>query len=216
MTEQNFEHMRRAMVASQLRTTGVDDPRVLAAMGAVSRECFVPEAKKPVAYAETVIDLGHGRGLNPPMALGLLLSRALPRPGDRTLVIGTGSGYSAAVLAEMTGFVVATEENPALLAHAREALQGTGVSLVEAKLNEGYADGGPYDLIVIDGAVEEVPPAIVEQLAEDGRLVTGLLDSGVTRLAVGRRGGEGFGLASFADAATPVLPGFEREKGFVF
>ena len=88
MTEQNFEQMRRAMIASQLRTTGVNDPAVLAAMGAVPRERFVPSDKAAVAYAETMISLGGGRALNSPMALGRLLDEAAPRDGERALVVG--------------------------------------------------------------------------------------------------------------------------------
>jgi protein-L-isoaspartate(D-aspartate) O-methyltransferase len=216
MTEHNFEHMRRAMVASTLRTTGVNDPRVLAAIGAVPRERFVPAGLVSAAYADMLVPLGNGRELNSPMALGRMLNEAGPQEGERALVIGAASGYAAAVLDRMVGSVVAIEEDPALIGIAQKALSGTRVQLFETRLTRGYPEGGPYDLILIDGAVEFVPQAIVEQLADGGRLVTGLLDQGVTRIAIGRRAGEAFGIAPMADSASTIIPGFVRPKAFSF
>jgi protein-L-isoaspartate(D-aspartate) O-methyltransferase len=216
MTEHNFEHMRRAMVASTLRTTGVNDPRVLAAIGAVQRERFVPPGMVPAAYADINIPLGNGRELNSPMALGRLLNEASPQEGERTLVIGAATGYAAAVLTRMVGSVVAVEEEPALAEAARHALVGFGMTFVEGPLTQGYPDAGPYDLILIDGAVEFVPQALVDQLVDGGRLATALLESGVTRIAIGRRAGEGFGLVPMADSAAAILPGFRKPKTFSF
>ena len=216
MTEHNFEHMRRAMVASQLRTTGVNDPGVVAAMGAVPRERFVPPERCALAYADALVPLGHGRDLNPPMALGRMLSEARLRGDERALVIGAATGYSAAVLARLAGSVVALEEVPELARFAREALAGTGVELVEAPLEQGHAAGAPYDFILIDGAVEHVPDAIVEQLADGGEFALALLDEGVTRLCVGRVVAGAFGTTAFADAAAAVLPGFLKPRGFSF
>lgn len=216
MTEHNFEHMRRAMVASQLRTTGINDPRVVAAMGAVPRERFVPAERIAMAYADALVPLGNGRDLNTPMSLGRLLTEASPGPDDRALVIGAATGYAAAVLAEMVASVVAVEEDPALAAAAREALKGWDVKLVEGPLVKGHKPGAPYDLILIDGAVEFVPDAIVAQLAEDGRLAAAMLDQGVARISIGRRGGTGFGMAAVSDAASAILPGFQKPRGFTF
>lgn len=217
MTEQNFEQMRRAMVASQLRTTGVSDPRVVAAMGSVPRERFVPEYRAALAYAEALVPLGNGRHLNTPMSLGKLLTEAAPRASDKALIVGAATGYAAAVLAEMVASVVAVEEDAALLEIARKALKGSSkVKLVEGPLTEGHKRGAPYDLILIDGAVELIPEAIIAQLDEDGRLAAAVLDRGVARISVGRRGGSGFGMVAVADAASAVLPGFERPRGFTF
>lgn len=216
MNEQNFEHMRRTMVASQLRTTGVNDPRVIAAMGAVERERFVPADRAALAYADALVPLGNGRDLNTPMALGKMLTEAAPKREDRCLVIGAATGYAAAVLARLTASVVAVEEDAALAAAAKRALSGTGVKLVEGSLVKGHKAGAPYDLIVIDGAVEFVPEAIVAQLAEDGRLVASIMDNGVSRIAIGRRGGRGFGLAAVLDAASADLPGFAKPRTFTF
>jgi len=216
MTEHNFEHMRKAMIASQLRTTGTNDPRVLAAMGEVPRESFVPAARAASAYADALVPLRPGRDFNSPMALGRLLTEAAPRPGERVLVVAAGIGYAAAVMARLAGPVTALEEDAELAAEARSALAGSGVALVEGPLASGWPDSAPYDLILIDGAVECVPDALVAQLADGGRLAAGLLENGVTRLAIGRRAGEGFGMAAFADAAAAILPGFEKPRTFKF
>jgi protein-L-isoaspartate(D-aspartate) O-methyltransferase len=216
MSDYDFEQMRRAMVASQLRTTGVADARVLAAAGEVARERFVPPERVAIAYADAVVPLGGGRELSPPMATARLLSEAGPRGHERALVIGAATGYSAALLARLTTSVVAVEEDSRLAAFARDALEGTGVELVEGPLTEGHEEGGPYDLILIDGAVESVPDAIADQLGEGGRLATAILDRGVTRLALGRRAGGGFGLTTFTDAAAAILPGFAEERTFIF
>jgi protein-L-isoaspartate(D-aspartate) O-methyltransferase len=137
MTELSFEPMRRAMVASQLRTTGVNDPRVVAAMGEVERERFVPAERGALAYADAIVPLVNGRALNPPMALGQMLTAAELRGDERALVIGAGSGYAAAVVDRLTGSVTALEEDGTLAAMAREALAGTGVTVVEGPLASG-------------------------------------------------------------------------------
>ncbi len=216
MSEHDFEHMRRAMVASQLRTTGVADAGVLAAMGAVPREHFVPADRLAAAYVDAPVPLAGGRAMNPPMAAARLLGEAGPRRNERGLVVGAAVGYAAAVLDRIVASVVALEEEPRLVAAAREALAGTGVTLVEGPLAEGHGEGAPYDLILIDGAVEAVPEAVVAQLAEDGGLGAAFVDNGVTRLAVGRRAGGGFGTTVFADAAAALLPGFARPRTFSF
>ncbi len=216
MTEHNFEHMRRAMVANTLRTTGVSDRRVLAAMGAVPRERFVPRDRVAMAYADTPVPLGNGRELNSPLALGRMLSEASPQQGERALVIGAATGYAAAVMERLVASVVAVEEDPALIATAEEMLAGTSVKLVQGPLTQGYAAGAPYDLILIDGAVEFIPEAIIGQLVDGGRIATALLDRGVSRIAIGRRAGEGFGIAPLTDRAAAILPGFLKPKMFSF
>jgi protein-L-isoaspartate(D-aspartate) O-methyltransferase len=216
MTEHNFDHMRRAMIANLLRTTGTNDPRVLAAFGDVPRERFVPRDRIALAYADALVPLTPGRHLNNPLALGRLLTEAAPREGEKALVIGAATGYAAAVLSKMVGSVVAVEEDAELASFAREALAGYGVTVVEGPLVEGHRGAAPYDLILIDGAVETVPPALIEQLADGGRLATGTVDNGVTRLSIGRRSGDAFGLVSFSDAAAAMLPGFARPPAFTF
>lgn len=216
MTEHNFEQMRRAMVASQLRTTGVNDPAVLAAMGAVPREKFVPAERIATAYAEALTPIGANRHLNSPMSLGKLLTEAAPQADERALVIGAATGYAAAVLARMVRSVVALEEDAELAAKAKTALAKSGVKLVTGPLVGGYPQGAPYDLILIDGAVEYIPQALIDQLGDGGRIAGGVVERGVQRLAIGRRAGEGFAMAAFADIASAVVPGFTKPRGFSF
>jgi protein-L-isoaspartate(D-aspartate) O-methyltransferase len=217
VTDQAFETMRQAMVASQLRTNAVSDPRVVAAMAVAPRERFVPEDRRALAYVDIAVPLDGDRALSPPMVLGRLLTEARPLAGDRALVVGAGTGYSAMVLSALVASVVALEEDEALVRRARELLAAAaGVTLVEGPLPQGWAAAAPYDLILIDGAVEEVPPALVEQLAPRGRLAAAIIERGVIRLAIGRRAGGDFAMAAFADAAAPVLPGFEPVVGFRF
>jgi len=213
VTEQNYEQMRQAMVASQLRTTAVNDPRVVAAMGKVPRERFVPEGQAALAYLDKSLPLGGGRAMASPMVTGRLLTEARVRSTDRALVIGAGSGYSAAVLAELAASVVALEEDAAL---AGQAPLPANVTRAKGLLAKGWAKAAPYDLILFDGAVEHIPPAIIDQLADGGRIAAPVLDNGVVRLEIGHKAGGGFGMLSFADAEAPVLPGFAVEKGFSF
>ncbi len=216
MTEHNFEQMRRAMVSNSLRTTGVSDPRVLAAMGAVPRERFVPPERVAVAYADNPVVLTRERELNSPLALGRLLTEAAPRQEDRTLVIGAATGYAAAVMERLVASVVAVEEDPELVAIANTRLADTSVELVHAPLAEGHPAGAPYDLILIDGAVEHIPDALIAQLEDGGRLAAALLDEGISRIAIGRRAGEGFGIAPVTDRAAAILPGFSKPRVFTF
>ncbi|TVV73103.1 protein-L-isoaspartate O-methyltransferase family protein [Sphingomonas solaris] len=219
MTDQvpdhNFAAMRSTMVSNQLRTAAVNDARVVDAMRVVPREAFVPPAQAAFAYTDRAVPLGGGRALNLPMSTGRMLTEAAPLPGDRALIVGAASGYTAALLALLVGSVVALEEDAALPAIARAA-PAANVSAVTGPLVEGWAAAAPYDLIVIDGVVEAIPPAIVAQLADNGRLVAGLFDRGVARLVVGRRAGDGFGTIAFADAEAVPLPGFAKPAVFSF
>jgi len=216
VTNLDFNHMRQAMVANQLRTTAVNDARVIAAMGAVPRERFVPQESAALAYIDRAIPLGAGRALNPPMTTGRLLTEAHPKAEDSALVIGGATGYAAALLAELVASVVSLEEDAALLAVARQAPASTRVSIVEGPLAAGWKKKAPYDLILIDGAVEVVPQAIIDQLADGGRLAAAIIDRGVARLSLGKRSGKGFGLVAFADAEAVPLPGFTQPKSFSF
>ena len=213
----NFDAMRHAMVVSQLRTTAVNDQRVVAAMARVPREVFTPEALRAVAYRDGTLDLGHGRAINLPMATGRLLTEAYLEAGDRVLLIGAATGYTAALLVDIVANVVAVEEQAEFAAAARTALSGEGkIEVVEAPLNAGHPAGAPYDVLIVDGAVEDLPAALVEQVKVGGRIVTGLVENGVTRLASGRRTEGGHGVRAFADAECAILPGFARPRAFQF
>lgn len=208
---------RHAMVASQLRTAGVSDPRVVAAMASVPREAFLPTDAAAIAYRDTAIPLGHARAANTPLATGRLLTAAELDGDDRVLLVGAAGGYTAALLAGIVARVTALESDAALLAIARRALAGTGnVEVVEGPLPEGWPANAPYDVLVVDGSVEELPTTLVEQVRVGGRVVTGLVEQGILRLAAGRRTPGGFGLQSFADIDCVRLPGFARPQGFRF
>ena len=208
----DYAAARQAMVDSQLRPQGVNDPAVIAAMSAVPREKFVPEEQRLLAYVDRAVPLGEGRSLPQPAVLGLLLTALATLRGERGLVIGAGTGYSAAVLKEMGLDVTAVESSPALAAIARK----NGATIIEGPLNEGSKKVAPYDFILVDGAIEHIPDALIDQLADGGRMGGAILEQNITRLFIGRRAGGGFGFHPISDASTPVLPGFARPKAFTF
>jgi protein-L-isoaspartate(D-aspartate) O-methyltransferase len=208
----DFVAAREAMVESQLRPQGVADPAVLRAMGSIERERFLPKHTRPLAYVDRGVAIGEGRFLAAPGVLGQLLTQMMLEPGQRALVVGAGSGYSAAVLSAIGLDVVALESSPELAKAARS----NKIKVVEGPLEAGWAKNAPYDQILIDGAVEYIPDAIVDQLADGGRLGTALVDRGVARLIVGRKAGGAFGYLSVGDSGVPVLPGFSRPRAFTF
>lgn len=207
---------REAMVASQLRPAGVNMPPLLAAILDVPRERFVPPERAGVAYMDRPVELGGGREINSPDVTSLMLNALVPQPGERALVVGAATGWSAAVLARMGCQVVALEQDRGLVARAREALVGIAVELASGPLAEGHSAGAPYDLILIDGAVAFLPDALAQQLAPGGRLAAVLAEEGATRLVLGRRTGEAFGVQAFADGTASFLPGFARPRAFQF
>ena len=208
----DFAAARQAMIESQLRPQGVTDPAVLEAMGTVPREDFLPPHTRPLAYVDRAVSMGQGRFLPAPAVLGELLTQMMARPGHKALVVGAGTGYSAAVLKAMGLEVTALESSAELAAAGRQL----GVDVVEGRLEAGYKKAAPYDQILIDGAVECIPDSIVAQLADGGRLGTALVDRGITRLVVGRKAGNAFGYLSLSDAGVPALPGFTRPPAFTF
>lgn len=208
----DFAAARAAMVESQLRPQGVTDPAVLGAMGTVPREAFLPPETKPLAYVDRAVLMGEGRFLPAPGVLGALLDQMMPVQGQRALVVGAGTGYSAAVLDALGLQVTAVESSAGLAARARD----NGLEVVEGPLEAGCSKAAPYDQILIDGAVEHIPDAIIEQLANGGLLGTALIDRGISRLVVGRKAGGAFGYLSLTDAGVPALPGFARPRTFTF
>ena len=209
----DYAAARQAMVDSQLRPQGVNDPSVIAAMLIVPREKFVPEEQRSLAYVDRAVPLAQGRAMPAAAVTGMLLTALAPLGGEMGLIIGAGTGYSAAVLAEMGIKAVALESSASLAAAAKKMR----VAVVEGSLEQGYDRSAPYDFILIDGAVEVIPDVLVAQLKDGGRLGGAIIDKGgITRLVVGRKAGGGFGFHSIADSATPALPGFERPRAFTF
>lgn len=207
------EHMRRNMVDSQLRTSGVSAPWIIAAMLATPREVFVPGASSAI-YMDRSFPLGSGRMLNPPLATGQMLMAAQPAAADRVLLIGAGTGYLAALLTKRVVSLVAVEESAELADSFTANLPDA--YLVRGAHNAGAADNAPFDLMIIDGAVAELPQALIQQLSDGGRIVTGITDGPVSRLATGVKHGNHLALRTVADMEIAPLPGFVHAKEFVF
>lgn len=218
----DFATARRMMVDGQVRTADVTDPRILGAMLELPRERFLPDGKAQLAYLDLDLPLGEGGARTPrrmlkPMVLAKLLQAAEIGETDRVLDIGCGSGYGAALLAQLAGAVVALEQDETLLKQAKAALSGSpNVTVVAGPLLAGAAANGPYDAIVLEGATEVVPAELIGQLKEGGRLVC-VLRAGAVGKAMAYRliGGELSGRPIF-DAAAPLLPGFDKPAAFVF
>ncbi|MCA0211145.1 MAG: protein-L-isoaspartate O-methyltransferase [Proteobacteria bacterium] len=208
--------MRSAMIDSQLRTNDVIDPAVVGAMGAVAREAHVPAALASVAYMDRAIALGQGRALNAPLVTGRMLVAAAIRPGQRVLLVGSATGYTAALLAQLGAEVTAVEEAGELMAAAQAAATGDNIRWIEGPLNAGAPDAAPFDRIIIEGAIETLPDTLVAQLADGGRLVAAQRDGAVTRLVEGVKTGGAVALRSFADMDVAPLPGFAAPAGFRF
>ena len=216
MTE--FERLRIGMVDGQIRTADVTDHRVLAAFLSTPRESFVPPARRGLAYLDVRTPLGpQGRLTLDPMTLAKLVQLADVRAGERALVVGAGLGYTAAILAGLGARVVALEEDSGLAAGAREALSGlAGVTVVEGALTDGAPSEGPFDLIFLDGSVEDGLEALAAQLAPGGRIVGVAGDGKATKATVFRAGGQGLSAQRAFDAHAPALPGFARAESFAF
>ena len=216
----DFADARTRMVDSQVRPNKVNDPRILAAMRRIQRERFLPAALAARAYCDEDVPLGNGRVLTEPMAIARLIQLAAPVAGKTALVVAAGPGYSAAMLADCGVRVIALEEDPALLGLARAALAGEApsVTLVAGRLAAGWPDQAPYDLIVIDGAVRDIPPAIAAQLRPGtGRLVTVLrAERHGGRAVLAEAGPAGLRAQAAFDCATPLIPSLVPAPGFVF
>lgn len=215
----DFAAARRNMVASQIRTNKVTDPLVMAAMEAVPREAFVPADRRDLAYLDEDLPIGHGRHLMEPMALGRLLQLADVEPGDKALVVAAGTGYSAAVLARMAQSVVALESISALAEQTGRVMTELvipNVTVVQGDLASGVAQKAPFDIIVVDGAVAEIPAALKAQLTDGGRLVAVVRSGPVGRATLVSRIGEAFGSRADFDLAMPFLPEFAPQPKFVF
>ena len=216
----DYTAARLNMVESQIRTDRVTDDALLEAFEQVPRELFVPEELRGVAYVDEDLAVGQGRHMMEPRVLARLLQAARPEPQDIVLDIGCGTGYATAILARLSATVVALEDGGDLAARANEvlgALEVDNAVVVEGPLNEGYAKQAPFNVIVVNGGVAEVPSAISGQLAEAGRLVTVVRNSaGMGRAILMQCTGGVVSSRPLFDAAVPVLPGFEVEPGFVF
>ncbi len=210
----DFEAARTAMIDSQLRPSDVNDPDIVAAFARVAREDFVPEAAADFAYMDRPVPIAPGRALNPPIATGRMLIAAGNVHNARVLLIGAASGYTAALLVELGADVTAVESNAACTNMLGKV---DGIDVIAAPLEQGAPAHAPYDIILIDGAIEHLPTALVDQLCVGGRVITGLAQGAVTQLAKGvKTHGSDIVLIPFADMEIVPLPGFARPKQFQF
>ncbi len=214
----DFAAARRHMVDGQLRTTDVTDLRILTAMDEEPRERFLPPAFAGIAYLDMAPPTGvAGRNLLKPMVLAKMIQAAEVTNTDKVLDIGCATGYGAAVLARIAAQVVALEQDQGLAQTAKTALAGDAkVSVVTGPLAAGWPSGAPYDVILLEGAAEVVPPALLQQLAVGGRLVCVEGAGPGAKATVYRRSGEDIGTRAVFDAAAGVLPGFEKPLEFAF
>lgn len=208
------------MVDSQLRTNKVTDSRLLAAFSELPREVFLDEALHPVAYLDEDVAIGEGRYLMEPMVIARMVQSLAVEPNDVALDIGCGTGFSCALLARLAATVVGLESDQALARQANENLTALSVDnavVVEGALPEGYAAQAPFDVIFIGGSVAEIPAAITGQLAEGGRVCAVVREGegrGNATLGLCRDGRVSYRV--LFDAASPPLPGFQKQPGFVF
>ena len=215
----DFAAARRKMVASQVRTNRVTDPLVSSAMEAVPREYFVPAERRSVAYLDEDQPLGNGRHIMEPMALGRLLQLADVEPGDKALVVAAGTGYSAAVLARMAESVVVLENDTSFADKASKIMTELvipNVTVVRGDLAAGVPAKAPFDVILIDGAVNEIPLALKQQLRDGGRLVAVVRSGPVGRATLVTRIGDAWGSRTDFDLIMAYLPEFAPQPKFVF
>lgn len=207
------------MIDCQLRPNEVNDERIIDAISAVPREFFVPKAKRAVAYVDEDIEVGEGRFLLEPRVFGRMLAAADVQSSDVVLDIGCATGYSSAVLSHLSDAVVAVEEDEKLAALAEKKLAEQdimNVAVVTCTMCDGVAKQGPYDVIFIEGAVAEVPGALVKQLRIGGRLVCVKLEGGVGRAHIIKKSADGIVAQNLFDANVATLPGFDKKQAFVF
>ncbi|MBL9099261.1 MAG: protein-L-isoaspartate O-methyltransferase [Alphaproteobacteria bacterium] len=211
---------RLFMVEGQVRTNDVTDKRITDIMGRVERERFVPTAKRALAYADTCVEVAAGRYLLDPRCFAKLVQLAEIGESERVLDVACATGYSTAVLCGLSGDVVALEEDEELAKFAAPLLRSCPklgrLYGVVGPLKDGAPAQAPFDVIFVNGAVEEIPKTWVEQLKEGGRLVAVLNEGpvGKANFCVKKAGALSRRFAF--DATVPVLPGFNRSRSFVF
>ena len=215
----DYEAARRNMVESQIRTNKVTHAGLLAALSSVPRERFLPADRAFAAYVDDDIPMAPGRFLMEPMVFARLVQLAEPKPEDRALVIGSGLGYGAAVLAHLVASIVALESDAGLAARGIDQLARLAIHnviQVTGPLAQGWASSAPYDLILIEGSVEEIPQALFGQMADGGRLVAVIATEGVGRATLFMEREKVISHRPYFDAAVPALADFRRQRGFVF
>jgi protein-L-isoaspartate(D-aspartate) O-methyltransferase len=219
----DFALARRNMIDGQLRPNRVTNSQLLSVIADLPRERFLPTSLRSLAYADDDVPMGNGRYLMEPMILARLIQTLQPQPDDRALVVASGAGYGAALLARLVKSVVALESDATLAGSAEQTIRSelgiANVRQVTGKMEAGWPAEAPYDVILIEGGVHHVPQAILDQLVEGGRLGTVIAAPSAGALGVAqlimKEGGIASGRPIF-DAGTPALPGFVSPPRFTF
>lgn len=215
----DFAVARHNMVESQIRPNRVTDPYILEAIAALPREAFVPKTLAGVAYVDEAIPIGSGRYMMEPMVLARLLQAAEVHENDIALLVGCGSGYEAAILSWLASAVVAVECDDELAKRASDIMAEISidtVAVVEGDLSLGFIRQAPYDVIVINGAVAEIPATISNQLSEGGRLVAVVGNGPMGKATRVTKNNGVLSSRVVFDAGTPYLTGFEASPSFSF
>ncbi len=213
----DFAQQRFNMVENQVRPNSVTDPRIAARMHDIPRERFVPKQRRDLAYVDEPVMIAAGRYLIPAMQFAKLLQLADIESSDSVLVIGCGRGYGAAIAAGLAESVIALDEDEDLVAAANDTLADLGIdnaAAVAGTLTEGIAAQGPYNVIFVEGAVQDVPQALLDQLADGGRLVAFMADGTFGKAVIYTKSDGHIGMRQDFDAVVPSLPGFEKAPEF--
>lgn len=213
----DFTSRRVMMVDTQVRPSDVTKFPIIEAMLSVPREDFVPAAKREAAYMGENLDLGDGRVLLEPRTLAKMLDALAIGPGELVLDVGCAMGYSTAVIAHMAEAVVGTEEDSGMAKEAQEALMDAGADnamVHEGPLAEGAAGHGPYDVILIEGGVSNVPDTLLDQLKDGGRIAALFMDGALGEVRVGHKRGGKISWRMTFNASAPVLDDFRSETAF--
>ena len=221
MSKLDFENARKMMVDCQIRPSKVTNQRVLDAFLAVPREAFVGKSQRSIAYIDEDLPLAGGRNLMEPMILARLIQALEVRPGDSVLVVGAATGYGSAILAQLSGSVIAVETRTHLVEKAQETLVSQGIdnaAVIKSRLVDGYAAEAPYDRILVEGGVEFMPELLLQQLCPKGKLaaIYRMQSSPIGVASIWTRSGKKFVRTTLFDARVPNLDEFNKKSEFVF
>lgn len=221
MDSTHFSHARQTMVDCQIRPTKVTDENIINAFATVPREAFVGRNQRAIAYVDEDLPLPGGRCMMEAMVLARLIQALAVGKDDNVLVVGAATGYGAAIMARLAGSVIAVETRTQMVEKAQETLVSIGTDnavAIKGRLTEGFANEGPYDAILIEGAVETMPERILDQLGNGGRLVAVWRpeDAAVGIASIWTKAGNEFVRKPLFDAQVPVLDEFRCKRDFVF
>ena len=215
----DYTAARNHMIDSQIRTSDVTDLSVLRAFRSVAREAFTPESQQALAYGDANITMDNGRAMMRPRDFAKMVQAAGVSPSDVVLDVACGRGYSTAILAQLCETVIGLEDTDEAVERASSLLveaDVTNAAIVKGELKLGASEHGPFNVIFVNGAVQEVPKSWIDQLANNGRLIAVVQEGPLGRATLYTRIGDTVGERVIFDSSVPPLPGFARELEFTF